>query len=175
MSNNLKASALIGLSLALSGVSAANAATLTETDTLSLSADGSNPTQNPIGTPIALLFIGAALIFIPTVFGIDGTFGSLELTAVQTGSNLGGPFPAGTQIFSSPMPLSAATLQAFSGGTTVAQLENDNLDLTPVGGTPLPATLPLFATGLGALGLLGWRRKRKARVSLLEGGLTNLR
>ena len=29
--------------------------------------------------------------------------------------------------------------------------------------TPLPAALPLFASGLGALGLLGWRRKRKAR------------
>jgi hypothetical protein len=27
--------------------------------------------------------------------------------------------------------------------------------------TPLPAALPLFATGLGALGLFGWRRKRK--------------
>lgn len=27
--------------------------------------------------------------------------------------------------------------------------------------TPVPAALPLFATGLGALGLLGWRRKRK--------------
>jgi hypothetical protein len=27
--------------------------------------------------------------------------------------------------------------------------------------TPLPAALPLFATGLGALGLLRWRRKRK--------------
>jgi hypothetical protein len=27
--------------------------------------------------------------------------------------------------------------------------------------TPIPAALPLFATGLGALGLLGWRRKRK--------------
>ena len=27
--------------------------------------------------------------------------------------------------------------------------------------TPLPAALPLFAIGLGALGLLGWRRKRK--------------
>ena len=27
--------------------------------------------------------------------------------------------------------------------------------------TPLPAALPLFVTGLGALGLLGWRRKRK--------------
>ena len=27
---------------------------------------------------------------------------------------------------------------------------------------PLPAALPLFATGLGALGLLGWRRRRKS-------------
>jgi len=33
-------------------------------------------------------------------------------------------------------------------------------DLTPV---PLPATLPLFASGLGAMGLLGWRRKRRAQ------------
>lgn len=31
-----------------------------------------NPTQIPIGTPIALLFVGAALIFIPTVFGVGG-------------------------------------------------------------------------------------------------------
>jgi hypothetical protein len=30
---------------------------------------------------------------------------------------------------------------------------------------PLPAALPLFATGLGALGLLGWRRKRKAAAA----------
>jgi len=31
--------------------------------------------------------------------------------------------------------------------------------------TPLPAALPLFATGLGALGLLRWRRKRKAKAA----------
>lgn len=31
--------------------------------------------------------------------------------------------------------------------------------------TPLPAALPLFVTGLGALGLLGWRRKRKAAAN----------
>lgn len=30
---------------------------------------------------------------------------------------------------------------------------------------PLPAALPLFATGLGALGLLGWRRKRKPQAT----------
>jgi hypothetical protein len=29
---------------------------------------------------------------------------------------------------------------------------------------PLPAALPLFAAGLGVMGLLGWRRKRKAEA-----------
>ncbi len=32
-----------------------------------------NPTQIPIGTPIALLFVGAALIFIPSVFKVAGS------------------------------------------------------------------------------------------------------
>ena len=31
---------------------------------------------------------------------------------------------------------------------------------------PLPGALPLFATGLGALGLLGWRRKRKNSAAI---------
>jgi hypothetical protein len=31
--------------------------------------------------------------------------------------------------------------------------------------TPLPAALPLFATGLGAFGLIGWRRKKKAQAA----------
>jgi hypothetical protein len=34
--------------------------------------------------------------------------------------------------------------------------------------TPLPAALPLFATGIGGLGLLGWRRKRKVRVAATD-------
>jgi hypothetical protein len=42
-------------------------------------------------------------------------------------------------------------------------------DATPVGGpdtpaTPIPGALPLFVSGLGGLGLLGWRRKRKAQA-----------
>jgi hypothetical protein len=36
------------------------------------------------------------------------------------------------------------------------------LEVGQIPQAPLPAALPLFATGLGALGLLGWRKKRKA-------------
>jgi hypothetical protein len=42
------------------------------------------------------------------------------------------------------------------------QIFGDWVTTTESTATPLPAALPLFATGLGALGLLGWRRKRKA-------------
>ncbi len=34
------------------------------------------------------------------------------------------------------------------------------------GATPLPAALPLFGTGLGVMGLFGWRRKRKGAAAL---------
>lgn len=39
-----------------------------------------NPTQIPVGTPIALLFISASLLFFPTVLGMTGMslFGTTE-------------------------------------------------------------------------------------------------
>jgi hypothetical protein len=49
----------------------------------------------------------------------------------------------------------------YSGAGT--QVALDNLTISAV---PLPAALPLFATGLGTLGLLGWRRKRKAKGAI---------
>jgi PEP-CTERM motif len=42
-----------------------------------------------------------------------------------------------------------------------AQTTDLSVSGTGINATPLPAALPLFASGLGALGLLGWRRKRK--------------
>jgi len=45
----------------------------------------------------------------------------------------------------------------IANGNTVSS----STDPDPPAAVPLPGALPLFATGLGALGLLGWRRKRK--------------
>jgi hypothetical protein len=43
-----------------------------------------------------------------------------------------------------------------------AQVASEHLTTVAVTETPLPAALPLFATGLGALSLFGWLRKKKA-------------
>ena len=55
-------------------------------------------------------------------------------------------------------------------GLTLAQEGNQTLAFIPgdndLPGVPLPAALPLFATGLGGLGLLGWRRKRKVSAAV---------
>ena len=47
-----------------------------------------------------------------------------------------------------------------NGQTISAQADIQSITIDTAT-TPLPAALPLFASGLGALGLLGWRRKRK--------------
>jgi hypothetical protein len=58
------------------------------------------------------------------------------------------------------------SFQLFLNGSIYAYSElpngsnNASGTITASPATPLPSTLPLFATGLGALGLLGWRRKR---------------
>jgi len=57
-----------------------------------------NPTQIPIGTPIALLFVGAALIFVPSVFKVGGAtlFGSSAMVAGPSGiASFGATRPGG--------------------------------------------------------------------------------
>jgi len=43
---------------------------------------------------------------------------------------------------------------------------NIRVDDINASSTPLPGALPLFATGLGVFGLLGWRRKRKNAAAI---------
>ena len=45
--------------------------------------------------------------------------------------------------------------------TTIRFVTNGSITASP-SAVPIPAALPLFAAGLGALGFTGWRRKRTA-------------
>ena len=49
----------------------------------------------------------------------------------------------------------------YMGDNVNTIVPDPGFDNINVAETPLPAALPLFATGLGALGLFGWRRKRR--------------
>jgi hypothetical protein len=67
---------------------------------------------------------------------------------------------------SEPLPLGGGVDPVLGGAITNEHFSNVSTQIGDgvVETTPLPATIPLFATGLGGLGLLGWRRKRKAQL-----------
>ena len=110
------------------------------------------------GTPITLNNADFTL----TLLGND-----LSATATTLSFNFGGP---GTLSFYSPACYPCANVTYITGFFELgASQSQDNVSFWPVpesgnlviGTTPLPAALPLFASGLGAMGLLGWRRRRK--------------
>lgn len=112
----------------------------------------------------------------PTAPGVTGLFGltgvvvngSVELFATSYGLNELSP----SFLYEITDNLSFMTSTQASGEnfTTLfsapSGIDIRGVAFAPVAPTPLPAALPLFATGLGALGLLGRRRKRKASVAI---------
>ena len=107
-----------------------------------------------------------------TVFVITGDVGSSILGGTIThddGISLYDGLGFATTLISAPFPTVAApsVYAGLTGAWKLIYVETNsvpavlNFDVTSVSQVPLPGALPLFATGLGALGLLGWRRKRK--------------
>jgi hypothetical protein len=103
--------------------------------------------------------------------GIGDLFSNPALNAPYDG------LAVGTQhVYSTPYTATSPIFDSIPVGTFVSfedlpfpqsDLNYNDLDfvftnVAVTNAVPLPAALPLFATGLGALGLLGWRRKRKA-------------
>jgi hypothetical protein len=55
----------------------------------------------------------------------------------------------------------------FSGGQGDLSIPiSFRLSDVPLTATPLPAALPLYATGLGIIGFIAWRRKRKREAAM---------
>jgi hypothetical protein len=122
---------------------------------------GGNAAYNLSGTSLSL-FWGSPDAFNTITFyagpgetgGPVGTFTGSSLLAF--GATLG----------------SGHDLVTFAGsfGSVLFTSSDQALEYTfaanPVGSTPLPAALPLYAAGVGVMGLLGWRRKRKQNAAV---------
>jgi hypothetical protein len=92
-------------------------------------------------------------------FGTGPLGDTIEFTGLPPGNSA---TPATQFTVCSKLELNDACVAGLADGLTFA--DGKVAPETPTTTTPLPATLPLFATGIGALGLLGWRRKRKAQA-----------
>jgi hypothetical protein len=113
--------------------------------------------------------VGNGLTATPS--GMYFNFDSIDLSLGQLYGNPSNPIGSQLSFYddfsnipgSSDLPGFYLLGTAPAGGDPQPQLyfaESGNF-LLATSATPLPAAFPLFATGLGALGLLGWRRKLK--------------
>ncbi len=104
----------------------------------------------------------SGLVADQVLFNIIGTGHSLQ--TASNGAILTGDFldPNGT------IQVNEATIDGrlFGGDSNDLQITSGGQVDAPLDATPLPAALPLFASGLGALGLFGWRRKRKNTAAI---------
>ncbi len=96
------------------------------------------------------------------------TFAFAQLSDAPDTAPGSAPFiPVGTLYPPGPC-FSDTTTSCHASGPIVAYdspVQIGEWDITISAATPLPAALPLFATGLGAFGLLGLRRKRKPQAT----------
>jgi hypothetical protein len=117
------------------------------------------------GQPVGLLSVGAYtnnnLVYPagPQFLDFDGLGFSVNgsLYDVYYDPSATGTYSCGVVGYCLLGPGNPSNPSGFSDPTQV-------VDFSLTAATPLPAALPLFATGLGGLGLLGWHRKRKAQA-----------
>jgi hypothetical protein len=115
-------------------------------------------------------------------YNINVELGLLSGNSLETGGNLASelastdtPYQSGPSapvvVYDANLAAGTYVLDTYLGtcevpGSNCTSNEGDSTDpdgqvlFTPAA-TPLPGAMPLFATGLGLVGMFGWRRKRK--------------
>ena len=124
----------------------------------------------PIVSPVGMsangpnLYINSqsSLYLVSTSTGAVSLIGSTSPAQFGTMVYIDGIYYAGT---ATDAPYKVFTFDPNTAAVLTSLNSNSPLfwGLAPVV-TPLPAAFPLFAAGLGALGLLGWRRKRALAI-----------
>lgn len=181
---------LAGLSILMAGVGAANAATVTIPESFNATPDFQPHLLFPqfapsLGSLDQVVFslanpTGAIPILVITFHNSSPTqlnpFIMANDELITSGTD--GEPPATLADYTGNGPLGVSIVLRDSNGNNLAgsntvilsyDFTTSSAFTSSSSATPLPATLPLFATGLGGLGLFGWRRKRKPRASLLLG------
>ena len=126
-----------------------------------LSTSGGVPTTTVLGTgTFQSIDASGRAVFAASLSVTVGEVLAIEPIANIAFVGWNGNFPGtyvGGQLFLDAGSGFAAT--NFIGNSVASDFQTF---VTTPSDTPVPAALPLFASGLGALGLLSWRRKKKA-------------
>jgi len=144
------------------------------TFTTNVNAEYANGFANITGTPTPNGVFTSLTVSVPTGwFFTDLEFSTLKanqvtatamngLDTIGTYSNdaLGNGLVAWLVEAQNGKVFTSLVLTSTDGFTQVKQVE-----ISGLAATPLPSALPLFAGGLGVLGLFGWRRKRKRAIA----------
>jgi hypothetical protein len=121
-----------------------------------------DPTPTTLGATFTKTFTTALGTFTESLTVTNVTTGIGSRSILATGTIVETLVISGTLLDPAPVFYSASYTQNQGPGSLINASFNDSTIVA----TPIPAALPLFATGLGALGLLGWRRKRKAPAAV---------
>jgi hypothetical protein len=111
--------------------------------------DTSDSGPNSGSTPFSLIAMWGGLSATTGVF--------TPASSVQAASN-DGTIPDGINFLGGGPETDGPCNDCYGPGIVAT------INTADITNTPLPAALPLFATGIGGLGFLGWRRKRKAQA-----------